>query len=125
MWYTIAMITKTDLVQDITFDNETCGVTKTIKVIGAKWTTLILRDLFEGTKRFGELQRSLSGISSKTLSVRLQELEADGIINKHVFAEVPPHVSLSKVISCTKSVFVIMAIVYHTLLFVTTLLYKA
>lgn len=89
------MITKTDLVQDITFDNETCGVTKTIKVIGAKWTTLILRDLFVGTKRFGELQRSLSGISSKTLSVRLQELEADGIINKHVFAEVPPHVEYS------------------------------
>lgn len=89
------MITKTDLVHDSALDNETCGVTKTIKVIGAKWTTLILRDLFEGTKRFGELQRSLSGISSKTLSVRLQELEADGIITKHVFAEVPPHVEYS------------------------------
>ncbi len=89
------MITKTASTIDASLNPETCGVTKTIKVIGAKWTTLILRDLFEGTKRFGELQRSLSGISSKTLSVRLQELEADGIIHKQVFAEVPPHVEYS------------------------------
>lgn len=76
-------------------DPEICGVTKTIRVIGAKWTTLILRDLFEGKKRFGELQRSLVGISSKTLSLRLQELEADGIVGKKIFAEVPPHVEYS------------------------------
>src|SRR5690606_9832167 len=75
--------------------DDTCGVTKTIKVIGAKWTTLILRDLFGGKKRFGELQRSLAGISSKTLSIRLQELEADGIINKKIYAEVPLRVEYS------------------------------
>jgi DNA-binding HxlR family transcriptional regulator len=89
------MNTKSELTIDTVMDSDTCGVTKTIKVIGAKWTTLILRDLFEGTKRFGELQRSLQGISSKTLAVRLQELEADGIIRRQVFAEVPLRVEYS------------------------------
>lgn len=89
------METKTAFKTESEIDPRICGVTKTIRVIGAKWTTLILRDLFEGTKRFGELQRSLQGISSKTLSVRLQELESDGIINKQVFAEIPPRVEYS------------------------------
>lgn len=89
------MNTESQLATALNLNEEICGVTKTIRVIGAKWTTLILRDLFEGTKRFGELQRSLVGISSKTLSLRLQELEADGIISKRIFAEVPPHVEYS------------------------------
>lgn len=55
----------------------------------------ILHDLCVGTKRFGELQRSLSGISPKTLSQRLQQLEKEGIVKKHVFAEVPLHVEYS------------------------------
>jgi DNA-binding HxlR family transcriptional regulator len=67
-------------------------VTKTIKIIGSKWTVLILRELCEGTKRFGELQRGLPGISPKTLSVRLQELEKHGIVRKKVFKEIPLHV---------------------------------
>ncbi len=69
-----------------------CGVSKTLKIIGSKWTMLILHRLFEGKKRFGELQRALETISPKTLSQRLQELEHDGIITRQVFAEVPLHV---------------------------------
>lgn len=69
-----------------------CGVAATLKVIGSKWSMLILHNLFEGKKRFGELQRSLSPISPKTLSLRLQELEKEGIIVKKIFAEVPLHV---------------------------------
>ena len=72
-----------------------CGVTKTLKIIGSKWTILILHELCQGTKRFGELQKSLKGISPKTLSLRLQQLEKDGILGKKVFAEVPPHVEYS------------------------------
>jgi DNA-binding HxlR family transcriptional regulator len=69
-----------------------CGVAKTMKIIGSKWTVMILHNLFEGKKRFNELHRTLTGISPKTLSQRLQELEKDGIITKKVFAEVPLHV---------------------------------
>jgi DNA-binding HxlR family transcriptional regulator len=73
----------------------TCGVSKTLKVIGSKWTILILHDLFEGKKRFGELLKSQKGISPKTLSIRLQELERFGIVKKKVFAEIPLHVEYS------------------------------
>ncbi len=76
-------------------DHQKCGVAKTIKLIGGKWSMLILHQLFAGTKRFGELQRSLQGISPKTLSVRLQELERGKVINKKVYAEVPLHVEYS------------------------------
>lgn len=69
-----------------------CGVSNALKVIGSKWTILILRDLCEEKKRFGELQRSLEGISPRTLSQRLQELEKQGIVTKTVYAEVPPRV---------------------------------
>lgn len=69
-----------------------CSVAKTLKIIGSKWTILLLHNIFEGRKRFGELQRALPGISPKTLSQRLQELEREGIISKKVFAEVPLHV---------------------------------
>jgi DNA-binding HxlR family transcriptional regulator len=69
-----------------------CGVSKTLKIIGSKWTILILRDLCEGTKRFNELHRSLHGISPRTLSLRLQQLEKNGIIKRKVFAQVPLHV---------------------------------
>jgi DNA-binding HxlR family transcriptional regulator len=69
-----------------------CGVAKTIKIIGSKWTLLILHNIMEGNNRFGVLQRQLPGISTKTLSVRLQEMERDGIIERKVYAEVPLHV---------------------------------
>lgn len=71
---------------------ECCPVEKTLRVIGGKWTILILRDLFSGTKRFGELQRSLQGISPKTLSERLKQLQEQGIIKRTQYPEIPLHV---------------------------------
>lgn len=75
--------------------NKNCGVTNTLKIIGSKWTMLIIYTLCSGTKRFGELERELLGISPKTLSLRLHELEKSGIIKKKIFAEVPLHVEYS------------------------------
>jgi DNA-binding HxlR family transcriptional regulator len=72
-----------------------CGLEKTLKIIGSKWTINILHNLFTGKKRFGQLQELLAGISSKTLSIRLQELEKEKIISKKVFAEIPLHVEYS------------------------------
>jgi DNA-binding HxlR family transcriptional regulator len=63
-----------------------------MRVIGTKWTALILRDLFEGPKRFCELEKSVGSINPRTLSQRLDDLEAEGIITKHSFAEVPPRI---------------------------------
>jgi DNA-binding HxlR family transcriptional regulator len=61
-----------------------------LRVIGQKWTALLIRDLCEGPKRFGELERSVEGINPRTLSQRLQALEHYGIITKKTYAEVPP-----------------------------------
>lgn len=72
-----------------------CPIEKTLKVIGSKWTVLILRDLMEGTRRFGQLRDSLSGISPKTLSARLKELERARIVQRRVYPEVPPRVEYS------------------------------
>lgn len=71
---------------------EECPVSRTLRIIGSKWTLLIIRDLFTGTKRFSELQRSLGNISPRTLSTRLKQLEKDKIIKKKVYAQVPPKV---------------------------------
>ncbi len=72
--------------------NEECGVTKTIKVIAGKWTVTILYQLTLGKKRFGQLERSMHGISPKTLSLRLKMLEKQGIIKKKIYPEIPLHV---------------------------------
>lgn len=69
-----------------------CPVRKTMEIIQGKWTLLILRDLMGGSRRFGELRRSLNGVSPRTLSVRLRELEAEGILTRRIYAEVPPRV---------------------------------
>ena len=69
-----------------------CPVRKTMEIIQGKWTLLILRDLMGGSRRFGELRRSLEGVSPRTLSVRLRELEAEGILTRKIYAEVPPRV---------------------------------
>ncbi len=61
-----------------------------MQIIGNKWTALILRDLFAGPKRFCEFERSVGNINPRTLSQRLDDLEAEGIITKQSFAEVPP-----------------------------------
>lgn len=76
----------------MTSNELTCGVAKTLKILGSRWTALLLHNLIEGKKRFGELQKEMSGISPKTLSLRLKELEKEGIITKKVFAEIPLHV---------------------------------
>lgn len=72
-----------------------CPVAKTAEIISGKWTLLIIRDLTTGTKRFSELERSLEGISPKTLSERLSALEREGVLRRQTYAEVPPKVEYS------------------------------
>src|ERR671937_260925 len=72
--------------------NQTCPVCQTAEIISGKWTLLIIRDLAEGRSRFCELERSLEGISPRTLSLRLRALEAEGIIERRTYPEVPPRV---------------------------------
>ena len=76
-------------------DNSTCPVALTARIISGKWTLLIIRDLASGVKRFNQLERSLQGISPKTLSERLRSLEEEGIVLRQTFAEVPPRVEYS------------------------------
>lgn len=76
-------------------DLPACPVETTLKLIGNKWEVLVLRDLMPGTKRFGELKQSIGGISQKVLTSKLREMEADGLVERHVFAEVPPRVEYS------------------------------
>jgi DNA-binding HxlR family transcriptional regulator len=64
-------------------------------VLDGKWTLLLLRELFTGTQRFGQLRESLPGISPKTLSERLRSMENQGIVHREVFAEVPLRVEYS------------------------------
>ncbi len=70
----------------------TCPVCRTADIVCAKWTLLIVRDLAEGRSRFCELERSLSGISPRTLSLRLRDLEQEGVVERQTFPEVPPRV---------------------------------
>ena len=72
-----------------------CPVETALLMIGDKWVVLILRDLLTGTKRFGELQRSLNGVSQKVLSEKLRSLEDKGIVDRTVYPEVPPRVEYS------------------------------
>ena len=64
----------------------------TAEIVCGKWTLLLIRDLAEGHTRFCELERSLAGISPRTLSLRLRALEEQGIVERHTFPEVPPRV---------------------------------
>jgi DNA-binding HxlR family transcriptional regulator len=67
-------------------------IASAMDIIGSKWTALLLRDLFSGPKRFCELEKSVGNINPRTLSQRLDDLEAHGIITKKSFAEVPPRI---------------------------------
>lgn len=69
-----------------------CPVETTLMLIGDKWKVLILRDLAWGTKRFGELKKSLGNISQKVLTTQLRDMEKNGLIYRTVYAEVPPRV---------------------------------
>ena len=69
---------------------EECPIKKTADLIQGRWTTLVIRELLPGKKRFSELQRGLDGISPKVLTVRLRHLERHGVLTRTVFATVPP-----------------------------------
>jgi DNA-binding HxlR family transcriptional regulator len=72
--------------------DDSCPVCRTAEIVCVKWTLLLVRDLSEGRSRFCELERSLQGISPRTLSLRLRALEEEGIVERHTYPEVPPRV---------------------------------
>ena len=72
-----------------------CPVETTLTIIGDKWKVLILRDLMPGTKRFGELKKSVGNVSQKVLTAQLRTMEESGLVNRKVYAEVPPRVEYS------------------------------
>ncbi len=76
-------------------DLPACPVETTLTLIGDKWKVLILRDLLTGTKRFGELKRSVGSVSQKVLTSQLRDMENSGLVNRKVYAEVPPRVEYS------------------------------
>jgi DNA-binding HxlR family transcriptional regulator len=69
-----------------------CPVCRTAEIISGKWTLLVIRDLADSSRRFCELERSLEGISPRTLSLRLRALEEHGVVERHTYPEVPPRV---------------------------------
>ena len=72
-----------------------CPVETTLTLIGDKWKVLILRDLMPGTKRFGELKKSVGNVSQKVLTAQLRAMEESGLVHREVYAEVPPRVEYS------------------------------
>src|SRR5437588_12371211 len=72
--------------------SDTCPVCATAEIVCGKWTLLVIRDLAEGRSRFCELERSLRGISPRTLSLRLRALEEEWIVERQTYPEVPPRV---------------------------------
>ncbi|WP_270526563.1 winged helix-turn-helix transcriptional regulator [Longibaculum muris] len=72
-----------------------CPVETTLLLISNRWKVLIIRELLTGTKRFGELKKSIGHISQKVLTSNLRDMEANGLVKRDVFAEVPPHVEYS------------------------------
>lgn len=73
-------------------DLPACPVETTLMLISDRWKVLIIRDLLDGTKRFGELKRSVGNISQKVLTANLRSMEEDGLLTREVFPEVPPRV---------------------------------
>ncbi len=72
-----------------------CPVETTLTLIGNKWKVLILRDLLPGTKRFGELKKSIGSVSQKVLTAQLRDMEENGLVSRKVYAEIPPRVEYS------------------------------
>ena len=72
-----------------------CPVETTLTLIGDKWKVLILRDLLPGTKRFGELKKSIGSVSQKVLTTQLRAMEENGLVHREVYAQVPPKVEYS------------------------------
>ena len=73
-------------------DLPACPVETTLMLIGDKWKVLILRDLMNGTMRFGELKKSIGTVSQKVLTAQLRDMEEKGLLTRKVYAEVPPRV---------------------------------
>lgn len=76
----------------MTRDLPACPVETTLMLISDRWKVLILRDLMEGTKRFGELKKSIGSVSQKVLTANLRSMEESGLLTRKVYAEVPPRV---------------------------------
>ncbi len=72
-----------------------CPVETTLLMIGDKWKVLIIRELLQGTRRFGEIKKSVGGVSQKVLTDKLRDLEGDGLVSRKVYPEVPPKVEYS------------------------------
>ncbi len=73
------------------YGQDGCPVARTLDVIGERWTILVLRDLFQkGPRRFQDFQESLAGVAPNTLSARLKDLEAKGVIQRKIYSEHPP-----------------------------------
>lgn len=72
-----------------------CPIETTIKMLGCKWKVLILRELLTGTKRFGELKKSVTGITQKVLTAKLREMEELGLLERKVYEQIPPKVEYS------------------------------
>ena len=77
-----------------------CPVETTLMLISNRWNVLILRDLMEGTKRFGELKKSLGDISQKVLTANLRAMEENGLLIRTVYAQVPPKVEYTLTDTC-------------------------
>lgn len=74
---------------------EFCPIENSLRIIGNKWTMLIIRDLLTSNKRFGELEKSLAGISPRTLSLRMEQLVEEKIVKKKIYPVMPPHTEYS------------------------------
>jgi len=72
-----------------------CAISTTLRALGGKWKVIVLWHLVEKTRRFGEIQHLINGVTHKMLAQQLRELEADGLIQRTVYAEVPPRVEYS------------------------------
>jgi DNA-binding HxlR family transcriptional regulator len=75
--------------------NERCPVVRAVRALEGKWKLYIIYHLMSGTMRFGELRRAIPGVTQQMLTMQLRELEADGIVRRKVFPEVPPKVEYS------------------------------
>lgn len=84
-----------DAVKEAGKELPACPVETTLTLIGDKWKVLILRDLLPGTKRFGELKKSIGSVSQKVLTAQLRDMEKNGLVSRTVYAEVPPRVEYS------------------------------
>ena len=81
-----------ELSMDCLHEHDHCGATRALRVLGAKWTLPLLHHIAQGTNRFGQLQRVMKGMSAKSLTFRLRELEQEGILTRKVFPGLPLHV---------------------------------